>query len=91
MANNTEAKKTNKPIRPFMMIVSVWNPHDMPIAYPGLMANYTNTLEWNMSNFMVEQVGGGGVGGWWWWSRWGVEQVGGGLNHATAHYQARQS
>lgn len=57
MANITEAKKTNKLIRPFMMIVSIWNPHDMPIAYPGLTASYTNASEWNMTNFMVEQVG----------------------------------
>ena len=56
MANITKARRLNKPYRPFMLIVSIWNPHDMPIAYPGVMANATNASQWNMSNFMVQQV-----------------------------------
>lgn len=55
MANITKARRLNKPYRPFMLIVSIWNPHDMPIAYPGVMANVTNASQWNMSNFMVQQ------------------------------------
>lgn len=58
MANISLARKQGKSLRPFMMIVSIWNPHDMPIAYPGLTADPHNPTQWNMKNFMVEQVGG---------------------------------
>ena len=33
--------------KPFFLIVSIWNPHDSPISYPGQNANISDILQVN--------------------------------------------
>lgn len=37
----------NNVTTPFVLFVSIWNPHDSPIAFPGAPANATNITEVN--------------------------------------------
>ena len=42
-----EAEAAGKVTKPFFLIVSLWNPHDSPIAFPGQPANSTDPLTYN--------------------------------------------
>eukprot|EP00798_Chlamydomonas_sp_ICE-L_P014798 gene14798-20853_t len=56
--NRLERQAAGEELKPFFLVVSIWNPHDMPIAYPGVPPMFTNFTQQNNSVTPKYIIGG---------------------------------
>jgi hypothetical protein len=49
MTQRIQDMQAGKVMKPFFMVLSLWNPHDSPIAFPGAPANSTDMSKLNSS------------------------------------------